>query len=182
MHANGRMKGFVFLFVFCTACVGTIDSTGGPAPSGNDRPDAAAASGTPDAAAASGTPDAATTASNCKNKVTSVGSGHHNPGQDCQQGCHNHGFTLSGTLFASSTSTTPVSGASITVKDANGVTFDMVTQADGNFYTANAVTFPVTVVASMCPSTHAMAGSITAGNGGCNKSGCHGAQGRIFLP
>lgn len=177
------MRGLAFVFAFCTACVGSIESTGGPAPSGHDSPDAAVVSGTPDAAAASASPDAATAASNCKDKVTTVGSGHHNPGQDCQQGCHNHGFTVSGTLFATSTSTTPVVGASITVKDAMGVTFDMVTQANGNFYTANAMTFPVTVIASMCPSTHAMAGSI-AGNSGCNKSGCHaaGAQGHIYLP
>ena len=32
--------------------------------------------------------------------------GNHSPGQDCQGGCHNHGFTLSGTLFAAGT--TPV--------------------------------------------------------------------------
>jgi hypothetical protein len=140
--------------------------------------------GGPDAASASGMPDAATTVANCKNKVTSVGSGHHNAGQDCMQGCHNHGFTLSGTLYASANSTTPVVGASITVKDAKGVTFDMVTQNDGNFYTSNAVTFPVTVVASMCPDSHAMSGSIAAGNGGCQKSGCHqaGAAGKIYLP
>jgi hypothetical protein len=177
------MRGFIFLFGFCAACMpGTIESTGGPAPGGSDGPDAAVASGT-DGASTVGTPDAAT-AANCKMKVTSVGSGHHNPGQDCQQGCHNHGFTLSGTLYASATSTTPVVGASITVKDAQGKTFDMVSQNDGNFYTSTAVTFPVTVSASLCPDTHAMAGSITAGNGGCNKSGCHasGAQGKIYLP
>jgi hypothetical protein len=116
--------------------------------------------------------------------VASVGSGHHNAGQDCMQGCHNHGFTMSGTLFAAANSTTPVVGASITVKDAQGMTFDMVTQQNGNFYTSNAVTFPVTVIASSCPDVHAMSGSIAAGNGGCNKTGCHaaGAQGKIYLP
>jgi len=97
------------------------------------------------------------------------------------QGCHNHGFTLAGTLFNGAA---PVIGASVTVVDANGTTFDMVTQRNGNFYSKTAVTFPVTVTASSCPDVKPMVGSIAAGNGGCNKSGCHagGATGAIHLP
>lgn len=180
------MRRLSFLLpILLVGCVpGTIESTGGPAPggsSGNDAPDAAVGGGTrSDGAAAS-----ADAALNCKTKVAAVGSGHHNAGQDCQQGCHNHGFTMSGTLYAAVNSTTPVIGATITAKDANGQLVDMVTQSDGNFWTSSAVAFPVTVVASLCPNpNHAMAGQITAGNGGCNKSGCHqaGAQGKIYLP
>jgi hypothetical protein len=180
------MRSLSFLLpILLVGCVpGTIESTGGSAPggsSGNDAPDAAiGGGGNPDGAAASS--DAAI---NCKAKVTSVGSGHHNAGQDCQQGCHNHGFSMSGTLYAAANSTTPVIGATITAKDANGKLVDMVSQNDGNFYTTTTVAFPVTVVASLCPNpNHAMAGQITAGNGGCNKSGCHqaGAQGKIYLP
>jgi hypothetical protein len=137
----------------------------------------------PDASAGGGT-DAAGFA--CRNAVPSnqLGSGHHNPGQDCQQGCHNHGFTLSGTMFTSTTSSTPVIGATVTVVDANGQTFDMVTQLNGNFYTSNSVAFPVTVIASSCPSVQQMASTVPAGSGGCNKTGCHttAAAGRIHLP
>ena len=97
------------------------------------------------------------------------------------QGCHNHGFTLSGTIY---NGTTALSGASITVKDAANNTFDMVSQANGNFYTSNAITFPVTVTASLCPDVRPMTAQVMAGNGGCNKTGCHqaGAQGPIHLP
>lgn len=122
----------------------------------------------------------------CRDPVPAaqLGSGHHNAGQDCQQGCHNHGFTLSGTMFAAANSTTPVQGATVTVMDANGQTFDVVTQLDGNFYTSRTVAFPVTVIASSCPSVQPMVETIAAGNGGCNKTGCHttAAQGRIHLP
>lgn len=122
----------------------------------------------------------------CRNAVPSnqLSSGHHNAGQDCQNACHNHGFTLSGTMFASATSTTPVTGATITVTDAAGQTFDVVTQLNGNFYTSNPVTFPVTVVASRCPSVQPMTAMIASGQGGCNENGCHqpGAQGWIHLP
>jgi hypothetical protein len=177
-----RTMRVLCLVVFAACVPGSIDGTstpsgGGSGGGGNAGPDAGT---TP--ADTSVPADAA--GFTCRNKVASVGSGHHNAGQDCQQGCHNHGFTLSGTLFTTSAGGTPVVGASITVKDAANQTFDMVSQANGNFYTSNVVTFPVTVIASMCPDIKPMAGSISAGNGGCNKSGCHasGAQGPIHLP
>jgi len=162
-------------FVLLAGCtVGTLDGGGGGTTDNNSSPDGGAADG------ATVTADAATFA--CRNKVTSgIGNGHHNAGQDCQGGCHNHGFTLSGTIYAG---TTALSGATITVKDATNHTFDVVSQANGNFYTINAVVFPITVVASMCPDVAKMSSQITSGNGGCNKSGCHTttAQGRIHLP
>lgn len=154
--------------------VGTIDGPSAPPENNNPAPDGGAA----DSATATG--DAATFA--CRNRVTAgLGDGHHNPGQDCQNGCHNHGFTLSGTIYSAGAA---LSGATITVKDDTNNTFDIVSQANGNFYTINAVVFPITVVASSCPDVAPMASKITAGNGGCNKSGCHvaGAQGRIHLP
>src|ERR1041384_6486133 len=111
-----------------------------------------------------GAPDAGTTQSDgstitppdapafmCRNKVTPVGDGHHNPGQDCQGGCHNHGFRLSGTLYTTANGAAPVAGATITIKDAQGFTYEAVSQQNGNFYTSSAMTFPVTVTASMCP-------------------------------
>jgi hypothetical protein len=134
-----------------------------------------------------GTPDAPS-GPPCKNKITTnLGNGHHNAGQDCQNACHNHGFTLSGTLYSSISGGSYVAGASITVKDAAGHTFDMISQSDGNFYTSNSIQFPVTVYASECQisqTSQVMTDSITSGNGGCNKSGCHttASQGRIHLP
>ena len=95
-------------------------------------------------------------------------------------GCHNHGFTLAGTLYAADKST-PVVGASITVVDANNATFDMVTMTNGNFYTSSAVKFPLTITASSCPSVSPMISTVSAS--GCNNTSCHGgAQGRIHLP
>jgi hypothetical protein len=172
------------LAVTATACVpGTIEdgSTGGGG--GNAGPDAATGGTTHlDGGTGAGAPDGA--ASACRNQVVAgLGNGHHNPGQDCMNGCHNHGFTLSGTLYSSAAGATAVTGGSITVTDAAGKTFDMVSQTNGNFYTTTAVTFPVTVVASSCPSIQHMAGSIAAGSGGCNMTGCHTAagQGRVHL-
>ena len=143
------------------------------------------ASGTTDGGG--GNPDAAMTGPPCKNKVTSVGSGHHHPGEDCMNSCHNHGFTLAGTLYASATGTAVVSGASITVKDAAGQMFDIVSQADGNFYTSTSVSFPVTVYASECQisqMSQVMTDPVTSADKGCNQGGCHtpSAQGQIHLP
>jgi len=169
-----RLLGLWLLASACTVGSGS----GGTIP--NEEPDAGAAG------SADGSTINPSDASGfmCRNKVTLVGDGHHNAGQNCQNGCHNHGFTLSGTLYTSATGTTPVVGATITIKDAAGFTYEIVSQTNGNFYTSSGMTFPVTVIASMCPDVHAMAGPIAATNGGCNKAGCHvaGAQGRVYLP
>ena len=163
--------------VVCSAC-----TVGANEPSSTEIQPDASTQVTTDAGVTN--PDAST-AFQCRDKqpLTAVGDGHHNPGQNCLNGCHNHGFTLAGTMTTTATSTTPLVGASITVKDANGKTFDMVTQANGNFYTKTAVAFPVTVIASACPSVHQMNASVT--NGGCNRTGCHsatGGAGHITLP
>src|SRR5262245_16680908 len=115
----------VVLLVLASACTGTLDS-----PPGNPTaPDASTAGGGPDGGGSAVGPDGgAVTAFPCKNAVTTaLSGGHHNAGQDCLQGCHNHGFTLSGTLYDAA-GTTALPGASITVKDAGGKTFDMVAQ------------------------------------------------------
>lgn len=150
------------------------DGTGDPGSS--DQPDAGTTR-TPDASMSGGGTFM------CRTKVASVGSGNHNAGMDCQGVCHNHGFTLSGTVFSSAGGGVAVVGASITVKDASGKTFDMVTQQNGNFYTKTPVQFPITVIASSCPDVQKMPTSITSA-GGCNRNGCHqiGAEGHIHLP
>ena len=168
-----------------TACKGFVDSppgTGsGGSGSGNEQPDAAPVNAI-DAAVVADAPAAFT----CRNQVplAQLSSGHHNAGLDCMDGCHNHGFTLAGTLYTSSAGTTIIAGGTITISDAAGHTFDVVSQRNGNFYTSTAVTFPVTVIASECPATATMTESIASGSGGCNRTGCHttGGQGRIHLP
>ena len=150
-----------------------VGSTGGPGgpPDDNTSPDGGDAV---DGATATG--DGATFA--CRNKITAVGDGHHNPGQDCMGACHNHGFTLAGTIYSGGAT---LSGASITIKDATNNTFDMVSQANGNFYTINALVYPITIVASLCPNVATMSAPMTV-KAGCNS--CHGggAQPRIHLP
>lgn len=163
---------------------GNNGSNGGTPDAGNGNT-TDASHGTADASM--GTPDAGMAGPPCKNKVTSVGSGHHNAGLDCMNSCHFHGFTLAGTLYSAPSGGSAISGASITVKDASGQTFDIVSQLDGNFYTLNPVQFPVTVYASECQIQQAgvpMTVTVTSGGAGCNQSGCHttSAQGRIHLP
>jgi hypothetical protein len=169
------------LMIVPTACSVPIDSgnTGT-----NTSPDAAEGSGAGSGSGGGVTGDAGTESSMfpCKNAATPSSNGHHNPGQDCLNGCHNHGFTLAGTLYDAA-GATALPGGSITVKDANGATFDMVAQQNGNFYTSKSIAFPITVYASSCPTSTPMTAAITTGNGGCNKSGCHasGGQGHVHL-
>ena len=119
----------------------------------------------------------------CRNQVNNPGSGNHHPGEDCQGPCHNHGFTLAGTIF-SGAAATPMIGATITAVDAAGKTIDIVSRTNGNFYTSQSIAFPVTVTASDCPSVAPMITKVTAAMAGCNQAGCHvtAAQGRIHLP
>lgn len=120
----------------------------------------------------------------CEPRVTTYGGGHHNTGQDCLQSCHNHGFTLAGTLYTSPTNNTGFAGATITIRDSNNVTHDVVVQANGNFYTSAAIAFPAVVMASACPYSAKM--TATVANGRCNTAACHaqanGAAGQIHLP
>ena len=162
------------LLVLASAC--SVGSTTGGSPP-DDNPDAAMVSGD----GSTITSDAPAFA--CRNKVTLVGDGHHNPGMNCQNGCHNHGFTLSGTVYTTANGAAAVSGATITIKDAAGFTYEAVSQQNGNFFTSSGMTFPVTVVASMCPDTKPMVAKIAAA-GGCNTAGCHvaAAAGRVHLP
>ncbi len=107
----------------------------------------------------------------CENATTPNGDGHHYAGMDCLNGCHNHGFTLAGTLFTSATGNQPVAGATITVVDSNNQTFKLVTAQNGNFYTKSAIAFPVLTLASQCPSAAQMNAAVATSGRGCN--GCH---------
>ncbi len=163
------------------ACVGQIDSTGAPAGS----PDAASNSSATDAASGSGsgsaTPDAAPAGGPaCKNLVVSgLTSGQHNAGQNCMNGCHNHGFTLAGTLYAAGGAA--LAGGTITVTDAAGATHDVVSQQNGNFYTSIPIAYPATVYASACPSVKPMVANVAASGAGCNSCHTPAATGHIQL-
>lgn len=123
----------------------------------------------------------------CRNKSTSYGDGHHNPGMDCMDSCHNHGFTIAGTAYTATSGSTAAAGATITVVDNAGHSMDLVVQSNGNFYTATAVTFPLTIYASECPSVQMMTANVTANGStvGCNQTNCHASgssQGHIHIP
>ena len=119
----------------------------------------------------------------CIDKQASPGSGHHNAGQDCMNGCHNHGFTIAGTVYAAVNGGTPVVGATVHVVDANGQKLDIVTQDNGNFYTSTPVAYPITVLATECPNIQPMTATVAGpGPTGCNKSGCHSSGNYIHLP
>ncbi len=149
-----------------------------------ETPDAALGSG---AMADGGTlgPDAAALA--CETGIAQVESGEHNPGQPCQL-CHGAGgdaprFTLGGTLYTSSAGTARLPGATIVVIDANNVVHKLPSAQNGNFWTTEAITFPVTVHASLCPDTRPMISPVADGD--CNAGGCHDSaapSGRIHLP
>jgi hypothetical protein len=99
---------------------------------------------------------------------------------DCMNSCHDHGFTVAGTLWTSSAGTTPDPGAYVTVIDASSNKLNIVVDTNGNFYTSTSVTFPLTVYASECPMVTAMTAQVTAESGsvvGCNQTSCHGSGG-----
>lgn len=130
--------------------------------------------------------DAATGTGNnlpCENQVPDgqLVDGKHEPGNSCFQGCHNHGFTLAGTLYTSPTSNSPRRGATITVTDSNNKTIKIVTALNGNFYTSEALAFPVLVMASACPSAVKMNVAVAATGRACNS--CHmGGNMQMYLP
>lgn len=120
----------------------------------------------------------------CRDKVTTgLDNGHHNPGQNCQQNCHNHGFYMSGTLYSSAAGGAPVAGATITFIDAMGNTGDLRTNLNGNFWWALPIAYPVKIIASSCPDVQPMVTMVQASGAGCNQTACHGgAAGRVHLP
>ena len=188
-----RSPTLLLAFAFSLTAACDVGSVNGPGPgSGSDpgAPDAGSGSnpapGTPDAAPVAG-PDAAVTGPQCRNAVQTADSGHHNPGTNCGvSGCHGGGgggprWTASGTLYKSAAGGTPLAGATVTVVDANGVTLDLVTAQNGNFYTGNTIALPATVYASQCPTLTQMVSSVS--NGSCNS--CHvggSATGAVHLP
>ena len=123
----------------------------------------------------------------CKDRQQTAANGNHNAGLDCMAGnCHGPAgsaprFTLAGTLYAGPTGIAIVKGGVITIQDANGVKLDLISAANGNFYTSQQLALPVTVYASECPALQPMVSSVT--DTSCNA--CHytgGQQPQIHLP
>jgi hypothetical protein len=111
------------------------------------------------------------------------------PGQDCLA-CHSNGqaqtWTLAGTLYRrpDAGEGDGLEGAHVLLTDAIGRSYTLTTNAAGNFYTAEALEFPVQV--SVQKDGVEVWMSTAAVVGGCN--GCHtspptnSAPGRLYLP
>jgi hypothetical protein len=135
-------------------------------------------------------PDAAGT-EDCEPPVATAKDGHHNPGLTCNTpGCHKVGatgaaappYTIGGTLYNDLEGTEPVGGATIIVLDAAGTEYKLVTSTNGNFWSIEPMTFPVTVSASRCPDTLPMVSPVTEAGGSCNQVSCHAGPMRVYLP
>lgn len=121
----------------------------------------------------------------CAPRAVVPDDGYHNPGMDCQSGCHNHGYTVSGTVYTGATNDTGFAGATVRITDANNQLFELVTSANGNFHSYAPVAFPATVEVSACPDTTAMPARLRSPTEGrCNAVGCHAQSSRsqIHLP
>jgi hypothetical protein len=112
----------------------------------------------------------------------SAGNGHHNAGQNCMGGCHNHGFTFAGTLTDGAGN--PVNNAEVRLVDANKQAILVNTGTNGNFYSSTPWVPPAKVGARTATNKVLMIAALTtASNGGCN--GCHttgGAAPKIHVP
>jgi hypothetical protein len=172
------MRRAVLAASMLTACsIGDL-----PPPSGPDD-GSVAGDGRADAAALQWVDAPPGTGNNlpCKNVVSPAPTlGRHNPGKSCFQSCHNHGFTLAGTLYTNATGNTGFAGATMSFVDAANKSFDLVVNSNGNFYTSQPITFPVLIIASACPSAVKMEGS--APNGTCNACHVGATSDQMHLP
>lgn len=130
-------------------------------------------------------PDGGTASEACDPIEAPGADGHHNPGQACQA-CHGPGggaptFTASGTIY-DGIDGVAVAGATIHLIDADGNDVSMISAANGNFWTTQAVAFPLTTHASACPDTRPMISPVTESGADCNAAGCHGSGFRIHVP
>jgi hypothetical protein len=182
------MRAALWGFAILAACSeGISPGSGGQSPvdaakSGGGGSNNPITSGGVDAAKQA-VPDAG---NGCDPQVPSdqLGNGEHNPGQDCMNGCHDHGFTFAGTVFTSATSSTPFTGATVVVVDADNQIVSAQSQLNGNFFSTIAVKFPLTVLATSCPTVDHMTATV-AGSGsavGCNQTGCHTSGNWIHIP
>ena len=98
------------------------------------------------------------------------------PNQDCL-GCHGGGgdgktWTVAGTFGGK--------GSRIVVTDAGGKTLTLRAAQNGNFYTAEGVTFPLAVTVDGVPMARKSDGQVVlVSYGGCNA--CHGPGGVLTI-
>ena len=117
----------------------------------------------------------------CEAAATTLPFGNHNAGAACLS-CHTGTgaapkWTIAGTIYTSSTGAAPLAGATMIITDATGAEIRLISASNGNFYTQQAVTFPVRVTASRCPDQRSMTSQQQSGN--CNS--CHSGSSRIWL-
>lgn len=106
------------------------------------------------------------------------------PGEDCLS-CHasgDHAFTLAGTVFgdAAAAASAGLGDVTITITDKNGAKVTMTSNSAGNFYTSQALAFPVAVAVRRGSAVSEMS---SASSGACND--CHkgsGSPGRVYVP
>ncbi len=118
----------------------------------------------------------------CADGLTTTDKGPHHDGDTCM-GCHGGSIPptlgLAGTLYSDKAGTAPVAGATIHILDADGKSVELVTALNGNFWTEEPVTLPLTTWASTCPTSTAM--PTLANSVDCNS--CHVAGSRMsFAP
>ncbi|MDB4936633.1 MAG: hypothetical protein JWP87_3605 [Labilithrix sp.] len=169
----------------------TSDGTSGATPSGgNDTTPSTTSGGTSGTASDGGTApaDAAASDSGASPPANdpfagaaafvsqSGGSGKHNAGKDCMNGCHNHGFTFAGTLYDAAGNAVP--NAEVRLVDANGKAILVHSGNNGNFYSSASWKAPAKVGARTAANKVVMVTALTtAANGGCN--GCHATGGTV---
>lgn len=118
----------------------------------------------------------------CAEAVEPASDGVHYPGNACL-GCHNGSlgptFTVAGTLYADPDGAMALPGMNIRIIDATDSRIDLISAANGNFYTDVPVTLPATVYVAACPDVVPMPIELTLGD--CNS--CHSAGKRTaFSP
>ncbi len=130
-----------------------------------------------------GTADDTSTACNEANEDCSPGTcggegGQMLPGADCLA-CHDgtNGeagkFTAAGTVFSDLDGNDVVDGATVRITDADGNVVELTSNAAGNFYTSEALTFPISAEVELDGNVLAM--SSAQQSGGCNA--CHACAG-----
>lgn len=121
----------------------------------------------------------------CELPVQNVGTGHHNPGQNCLD-CHRGQdplapiFTMGGTAYVDKEGTLPTPGTVVVVVDGNGLTVKMPVQQNGNFWTTAQLSPPYTTYITECPDSIPMVTTFVDGD--CNA--CHeGTEepGRVYF-
>jgi hypothetical protein len=108
------------------------------------------------------------------------------PGEPCMD-CHfvesdSHGsevpFTAAGTVFTDGDGAAPVEGATVVLNDAADGQVSMTTNSAGNFFTDQALSFPVSI--SITKGENSVDMLTTSAHGDCNS--CHSAGNLISFP